>query len=64
MGLSTGKFLNKNLFQSAFHQTLGDDITFQHELLTKKKVNVSEWPSYRLDLNLLENLWQDLKMVV
>ena len=30
------------------------------ELLTKKPVNVPEWPSYSFDLN----LWQDLKMVV
>ena len=34
------------------------------ELLTKKTVNVPECPSYSFDLNLLENQWQDLKMVV
>jgi hypothetical protein len=34
------------------------------ELFTKKTVNVPEWPTYKVDLNLLENLWQDLKMVV
>ena len=33
------------------------------ELLTKKTVNVPEWPSYSFDLNLLGNLWQNLKMV-
>uniref|UniRef100_A0AAZ3SGP1 Uncharacterized protein n=1 Tax=Oncorhynchus tshawytscha TaxID=74940 RepID=A0AAZ3SGP1_ONCTS len=72
MALSTGE----NLDQSAFHQTLGDEFTFQKdnniklkvksklELLTKKTVNVLEWASYSFDLNLLENLWQDLKMVV
>ena len=76
MELSTGKILEENLVQSAFHQTLGDAFTFQQdnnlkhkakyalELLTKKTVNIPEWPSYSFDLNLLANLWQDLKMVV
>jgi hypothetical protein len=76
MELSTGKTLEENLVQSACQQTLGDEFTFQQdnnlkhnakstlELLTKKTVNVLEWPSYSFDLNLLENLWQDLKMVV
>ena len=75
MELNTGKIL-ENLVQSAFHQTLGEGFTFQQdnilkhkakstlELLTKKTVNVPEWPSYRFDINLLENQWQDLKMVV
>ena len=57
MELSTGKILNKNLVQSAFHQTLGDEFSFQQdnnlthkakstlELLTKKTGNVPEWPS-------------------
>ena len=57
MELSTGKILEENLVQSAFHQTLGDKFTFQQdnnlkhkakstlELLTKKTVNVPEWPS-------------------
>ena len=60
MELSTGK----NLVQPAFHQTVGDDFTFQQdnnlkhkakstlELLTKKTVNITEWSSYSLDLNL------------
>ena len=64
------KLLEENLLQSAFHQTLGEEFIFkqdnnlQHkakstlELLTKKKVNVPEWPSYSFDLKLLENLWQ------
>ena len=59
---STGKILEENLVQSAFHQTLGDEFTFQQdnnlkhkakstlELLTKKTVNVPEWPSYSLTL--------------
>ena len=76
MELSTVKILDENLVQSAFHQTLGDKFIFQQdnnikhktkstlELITKKTVNVPEFPSYNLDLNLLGNLWQDLKMVV
>jgi hypothetical protein len=76
MELSTSKILGENVVQSAFHQTLGDKFTFQQdnnlkhkakstlELLTKKRVNVPEWMSYSFDLNLLGNLWQDLKMVV
>jgi hypothetical protein len=31
------------------------------ELLTKKIVNVPDWPGYIFDLNILENIWQDLK---
>uniref|UniRef100_A0AAZ3P2R6 Tc1-like transposase DDE domain-containing protein n=1 Tax=Oncorhynchus tshawytscha TaxID=74940 RepID=A0AAZ3P2R6_ONCTS len=76
MELSTGKILEENLVQSAFHQTLGDEVTFQQdnnlkhkakstlELLTKKTVNGPERQSYSFDLNLLENLWHDLKMVI
>ena len=60
----------------AFHQTMGDEFTFYQEnnlkhngkftveLLTKKTLNVPVWPCYSFDLNLLENLWPDLKMVV
>ena len=73
--LSTGKIPEEDLVHSAFHQTLGDQFTFQQdnnlkhkdkstlELLTKKTVNIPEWPSYSFDLNLLENVLQDLKMV-
>ena len=76
MELSTGLILEENLFQSAFHQTLGDEFTFQQdnnlkhkakstlELLIKKTVNVPEWWSCNVDLNILRNLWQDLKIVV
>ena len=75
MELSAGKILEENLVLSAFHQTLGDEFTFQQdnnlkdkakstmELFNKKTVNVPGWPSYSLDLHLLENLWQHLKMV-
>jgi hypothetical protein len=63
--LSTGKVLEENLVQSAFHQTLGDEFIFQQdnnlkhnakstlELLTKKTVNVPEWLSYSFKLNIL-----------
>jgi hypothetical protein len=66
----------KKLGQSGFHQTLGHTFTFQQDnnlkhkakstldLLTKKTVNDPEWLRYSFDLNLLENLWQDLKLVV
>jgi hypothetical protein len=55
--ISTCKILDENLIQSAFHQTLGDEFTFQQDnnikhkakstlkLLTKKTVNVPKWPS-------------------
>uniref|UniRef100_A0AAZ3RHH6 Uncharacterized protein n=1 Tax=Oncorhynchus tshawytscha TaxID=74940 RepID=A0AAZ3RHH6_ONCTS len=58
--LSTCEILEENLVQSALHQTLGEEFTFQlnnhlqHkakstlELLTKKTMNVPEWPSYSL----------------
>jgi hypothetical protein len=64
MKLSTSKILEENLVQPAFQQTLGDELTFQQdntikhkakltlELLTKKTVNVPEWPSCSFDLNL------------
>ena len=67
--------LEENLVQFAFDQSLGDEFTFQQdnnlkhkakstqELLSKKTVNDPEWQSYSFDLNLLENIWQDLKMV-
>ena len=67
MQIRTGKILKENLVKSPFHQTLGDEFTFQHdnnlkhkakstlELLTKKTVNVPEWLSYSFDLNLSEN---------
>jgi hypothetical protein len=76
MELSTGQILEENMVQSAFHQSLGEEFTFKQdnnlkhkakstlELLTKKTVNVAEWRNYIFYLNLLENLWQGLKMVV
>uniref|UniRef100_A0AAZ3QX71 Uncharacterized protein n=1 Tax=Oncorhynchus tshawytscha TaxID=74940 RepID=A0AAZ3QX71_ONCTS len=71
--LSTSKILQENLLRSAFHQTLGEKLILQQdnnlkqkakyrlELLSKKSVNIPEWPSYSFDLILLKNLWQDLK---
>ena len=56
MELSTGKIREENLGQSAFHQTLGDEFTFQQDnnlkhnakntlkLLIKKTYNVPDWP--------------------
>jgi hypothetical protein len=32
--------------------------------LYQTRLNAPEWPSYNVDLNRLENLWQDLKMAV
>ena len=58
MEFNTDKILEETLVQSAFQQTLGD------ELLSKKTVNVPEWTSCSFDFNLLENLCQVLKMVV
>ena len=55
MELSICKILEENVFQSAFHQRLGDEFTFQQdnnlkhkanstlELLTKKTVKVPEF---------------------
>jgi hypothetical protein len=74
--LSTGIIPEENLVQSAFHQTLGDEFTFQQdnnlklktkytlELLTKMPLNVTELQSDSFDLNWLENLWHNMKMAV
>jgi hypothetical protein len=63
-------------FSHVFHQTLESKFSFQQdnylkhkakstlELLTKLILNVPEWPSYSVDLNRVENIWQDLKMSV
>ena len=33
------------------------------QLLTKKTVNIPEWPSYNFHTYLIEHLWQDMKIV-
>ena len=57
-----GAILEENLVQTAFHQTLEDEFTFQQgnnlkhkakstlEWLPKKTVNVPEWSSYSFDV--------------
>jgi hypothetical protein len=37
MELSTGNTIEENLIQSAFHQTLGDEFTFQQDNNLKHK---------------------------
>ena len=56
MELSRDKILKENLIQPTFRQSLGDEFTFQQDnnlkhkakstldFLTKKTVNVQEWP--------------------
>ncbi|MGH0192663.1 UNVERIFIED_CONTAM: hypothetical protein FKN15_020622 [Acipenser sinensis] len=70
------QILEENLLQSAKDLILGRRFTFQQdndpkytakatlEWLKNKNVNVLEWPSQNLDLNPIENLWQDLKIAV
>ena len=76
MEQNTEKSSRKNLLPSARKLKLGLKFIFQHdndpkhpakstmEWLRNKKVNVLEWPSEIPDLNLIENLWHDLKIAV
>jgi hypothetical protein len=68
--------LEGNLFQSSRDLRLGRRFTFHQdndpkytakatlEWFTGRHLNVLEWPTQSPDLDLIENLWYDLKIAV
>uniref|UniRef100_A0AAZ3NX94 Uncharacterized protein n=1 Tax=Oncorhynchus tshawytscha TaxID=74940 RepID=A0AAZ3NX94_ONCTS len=72
MELSTGQILEENLVESAFHQILGDvfisqqDNNLKHKARSTLELLIKKTVSGRItvDLNLLENLWQILRMAM
>jgi hypothetical protein len=47
MEVSTGKILEENLVQSAFHQTLVDEFTFQQDNNPKHKAKIYTGVAYQ-----------------
>ena len=75
-GANYRTILEENLLESAKDLRLGRSFTFQQdnkpthtaratmEWFRSKTIHVLEWPSQSLNLNPIENLWQDLKTAV
>ena len=75
-GAKYRQILEANLLQSAKDLRQRQRFTFQQDnnlkhtakatlkWLQNKNVKVLEWPNYNPNLNLIENLWKDLKIDV